>query len=735
MSSRRLRPALVAVMLAGALWLAPQWWNTLTSWRQYATDAVLLVVWIVGMVASVAFWRHCIAASASSITAPPSRRLSWTVWVLGGVTLLFSLTTVTHQGRYYFINWIGNLGSLSALLRMGAIRFIVLSGLFVPFFLAPRARKHLPRLLLLALIVGQAACAFALLHKTGGLAVYSDDHPSFMFRLSEFWGAFPWRENYVPYWNAGVVNSVLVSSGTTGYAWAAAPLWWLFEPHVVYTYALIAVQIVAVPWMTVWALRTMGLGTEGALAGGILSLAAHRLFFVWVLHFGTAGAGLSWAMMPAALAFLYAIAVRRRATPAAATGLVVSMFFLAQWPPSMVVGVPFVILVLASWRRWWPSRARWVLIGGGVIIMALLAHTLVAAALGKELLQYTLSSPEKFQGIQSVLARFYRTVGLVIVELHPLCAIFGIAGVWVMPWKRLRRWVGLTLLTLALTFSIGPEVAPRLQLERMVVVCGILAIVPTACWLRRIWNARGPSAALIQAMVLALLLCSLETSSRIYANQGFAPYRVIKPSVGQLAAWIQTHVPVDGRVLFAGTAVHAYGGGHVAYLPILADREMMACDYYGFPEGMVEMDYPPVASRTRPGGMHGFMQLHGVTHVVTCRQNYIDAFRSDPTQFHEVEWIPSEYGGGFAIFEVVDSGGRFFKPERNGRVKADFNRWDVTFDDPPPEETVIRYNWNDRLKADAPAELFPYDTGLGAIFIGIRPNGARHVHIRYRNRF
>lgn len=723
---------LAAALVAGGLWLLPRWWNTLQS-HQYKLDALWLTAWAAGMAGAVLVARRRRAVSGACVDATPKRGLSPEAWILGSVVVFFTLTTVIHLGRYYFIAWPCGPSSPRTMLRSGVLRFVLLSWALLPVFLVARARRGLGVLLLLLLVGGQALCAVALLWTTEGLAVYSDDHPSFMFRIAEFWGSFPWRENYVPHWNAGIVNSVLVSSGTTGYAWAAAPLWWLFEPHVVYTVALIAVQIVAVPWVTVWALRTLGLGREGAVAGGILSLCAGRLCFVWMLHFGTAGAALSWAMLPAAFAFLFAVAVRRQRTLATFVGLVLSMFFLAQWPPSMVAGIPFLALVVSSRRRWMDCRARWVLGGGGLLVVALLTHTLVVAALGKDLLAYTLTPSGESASAVAVLRKLHDIVAPGVVELHPLVAVFGVAGVWFLPWKRLRRWTVVTLVALAVVFSAGPVLAPRMQLERMAIAAGALAIIPAACWLRRVWSARAPSAAILQSLTLALLALGVVNTARIYGGQGFAPFTALQPSVQQLADWVRSHVPEDGRLLFAGRAVHAYGRGHIAYLPILAGREMMACDYYGFPVGMVEMDYPPRAARDRPGGLHGFMRLHGVSHVVTYHKNYIDYFRSEPNQFREATSIASEAGGVFVVFEVLGGGGKFLEGE--GSVKADFNRWTVTFPEVPPTQAVIAYNWHDRLRADAPAVVFPHDTGLGATFIGIRPNGARQVIIRYNNRF
>ena len=69
--------------------------------------------------------------------------------------------------------------------------------------------------------------------------------------------------------------------------------------------------------------------------------------------------------------------------------------------------------------------------------------------------------------------------------------------------------------------------------------------------------------------------------------------RTLPPEMTEFVEWIRADVPEDGRLGFAGRAVHFYGGGNIAYLPVLAGREMMADDYYGFPRGTIEYNYPP----------------------------------------------------------------------------------------------------------------------------------------------
>ena len=722
------------LLVAIGLWLLPRWWSPLKSY-QLKLDLLLLTVWLGGMFASVRFWwQSPDSATSSAGSGRTSRRQVAALCLLGLVLILFVLTTVIHLPRYYFIGWPGGLSPLSLLPRSGIFHFMLLSWLAVPLFARPALRRHLDRWLLAIFMLSQLLCAAALLRRTGGATLYSDDHPSFLFRLAEFWGSFPWLENYVPHWNAGVVNSVLVSSGTTGFAWAAAPLWWLADPHVVYTWALLLVQIVAIPWLTFWALRTAGLSRSGALAGGLLSLAAGRLFFVWMLHFGTVGAGLSWAVLPAAFTFLYAVAILGRTGRGATLGLILSMFFMAQWPPTMLIGLPMILLALIGWRRWLPrAKSRLVLLGSGLLVALLLGHNLVVAALGKDLLTFTTTPAGVPLTFKTLLRQFVNVLSPCLVELHPLVAVFGIGGALLLPWKRLRRWTVVTLAFMALLFSAGPLLAPRMQLERSAIAAGALAVVPAAVWLRRIWQCRTRRAVPLQAAAIALLVLGGVNTARIYYSRGYAPYVALQPSIREFADWIRNNVPEDGRLLFAGDTVHFYGRGHIAYLPILTGREMMSCDYYGFPPGMVEMDYPPKASRSAPGGMHGFMQLHGATHVVAFRPHYLEYLRSEPDLFHAVANFTSETGDTFHVFEVLQAGSRFL--EGQGQIRAGFNRWQVALTEPLPEQVVIAYNWHERLTVEAPAEIFPYDTGRGATFIGIKPHGAQNVKIRYRNRF
>jgi hypothetical protein len=417
--------------------------------------------------------------------------------------------------------------------------------------------------------------------------------------------------------------------------------------------------------------------------------------------------------------------------------MVVSIFFMGQWPPMLMLAVPFGLLVLGHARRWWRSPARWPFIVSGAIAVAVLLPTVVDALLGRDLLGHVLETPSGgVPGLFALRREFLTELVSICADMNPLMLFAGLAGMWVMPWRRLRMWVAAAFLFLLALSTFGPVCLPNMQLARMGVAASCLMALPAACVLRKVLASRARLAPVLQATVLALLLCSLQNIARHYGGRTPDPYVGTRQIVHDLAAWTTANVPEDGRLLFAGAAVHAYGRGHLAYLPKLTGREMMACDYYGFPRGMVEMDYPPRAFRAQPDGCLAFARLHGVTHVISFRNSHIAYYRSKPEHFREVAHLVDQdeaQNRDYIVFEVKDSGGRFAKGR--GKVVSDFNRISVDFGATPPEEAVIRYNWSDRLAVEPPAGLYPHDAGGGVVFVGIRPNGASRVDVRYESRF
>lgn len=659
---------------------------------------------------------------------------------------LATLAGYVQHGEYHFIHWAFRSGA-SSFRHSWLFRFAALVPLSaIPFFLRRPARKWLTPLLAALLVAAEVAAAGALFAYTRGATIYSDDHPSFLFRIAEFWGAFPWLENYVPHWNAGVVNSVLTSSGVPGYALFTAPLQFLFgKPHLYHAAGMALFHVFFAPWLAVWGFRACRNDWKTALTGGLLVLFSNRLFFSWALHFGTVGAAVSWAVAPSALLFAYAVAEMGRTDFRTAAGLAISGAFLCAWPQMWLFAAALALAVATSFRRWlepggWRRLA--VLLAVGAVVALLLAHPLLAVVKAKDLIGYTTEKPAGAAGTALAAASWdiFRKVfakGL-MMQSHPLVAVFGLAGLLTLRQGALRRWLLVMALASAALFSAGNVRYPNMQLYRMAIPLALLLAVPAAVRVGEVLDAGTGRAAPLRGAILLLLLLGAANTARIFGGQGFAPFEPLDPAISEMAVWIADNVPDQSRVAFAGPAVHAYGHGHIAYLPILAGREMMSCDYYGFPPGTYEPDFPPRAARRQKGGIPAYLREYGVSHVVTCRRNYIDYFEAHPGEFEPVAQFPYHHATGDAdirVFAVKGSRPGLLRGAA-GRVDATFNRICVTFDGEPPERAVIAYHWDGRLRADAPAQIAPAPVATPGEtpFIEVRPNGVSKVRIRYGNR-
>lgn len=299
----------------------------------------------------------------------------------------------------------------------------------------------------------------------------------------------------------------------------------------------------------------------------------------------------------------------------------------------------------------------------------------------------------------------------------------------------LMPWLAVVGLLSALALSAGHTLRPNVQLYRMAVPLALALAVPAAIRAGEALGDANPRSAPLQgAVALLLVFCAVNTVG-IYGGEGYAPVEGIAPAVRELAAWISENVPEDGRVAFLGPTGHAYGHAHVAYLPILAGREMMACDYYEFPPSTYEHDFPPRVVRRGPGGIRGYLARHGVSHAVTTRSNYVSFMESRPEEFEQVARFSYSHWTGdsdIRVFEV--KGGREgMLRGADGSVKATFNRIDVEFRGEPPERAVVAYIWNPRMRASPPAEIAPAPPAAPGEdpFIEIRPHGAEKARIDY----
>jgi hypothetical protein len=647
---------------------------------------------------------------------------------------LYLFSGAARNPWLFFINWTGQGATAGPAIDCALDAAILATALWwAALCLWPRLAGT--RALLAVLLLAQAVAAAKFFHSTGGAALYRDDHPSFIFRLWQFGEVFPRIVTYNPFWNGGVTDAVLTSTGVTGIGLLWWPFWRWLPTLRLYTPLFAATFIVFVPAMAALSVRVAGFSRCAALCAALFGLGVSSEFFLWQLHFGTVGAALAQTFILPLSAGLYRALVLGRRDTRTAAWIVCSAFMLVQWPPGWLIGAAVAAGALA-FPRCVSLRAVGFLAACLLALAALMAREVLAIALKNGdviafVLKTSASGHTPDAATTAAATGAFRsglaTLATQLARVHPLLLFGGVAGLPLLRDRRLARWLLPSLVAMALIAGWAPEFFPRFQLGRLSVPLAFLMILPAAAWVGALLDRTERVPARSRgwcAVILALLSLGAWHVGRAYGNGGPARFVTAGEPLRQLTDLIRRDCPAAARVLFAGRTVHAYGGGHVAPLPLMAGREMMACDYYHFPLETVEYNYPPREFRKTPGGLRQFFDLYNVGMVVTCLPNWIDCLQAETGLVARAGVIASPGGWPCHAFRVLAPPGPFVRG--TGQINATFNRIRVTLDD-PRNTAVIRYNWEDRLRADGPAETFPFEAAPGVRLIGIRPNGRREV--------
>ncbi len=686
-----------------------------------------LLVWLLAAGNWGPVWKAGIAAVplflvlllAWKLDPPATLRRQWlrpalpVAW-FAGFMVLFLMTAATKDIWCF----LGGSTPFSLSPRSGLVRLAALATVFVLLFrFVPRA---FPWVLAAALLATAGGAFYQLLKHTGGLPVYQFDHPAFMHRLWGLSQALPSLAYYDPSWNAGRVSPYSIASGLPPVAWLLAPLWRSGLGVEWYTASLGAILLV--PAICAWAAWLSGMRRSGPIAAALLGLGASHFQFLWAIHFGTMGAAFCMPFLVVVAAALYAVLWRNDTRPAVVLSLVVASAIYLSWPASFIMGVTVVPALAISQSRLRGRRLAWILAAG--VGIALLLLPLVLATLRH-------ADPTGFAAMETQpvelgrdLARGWNKLWNSMRSVHPLVIFLGGAGMFFLPDRGARRFFPALCIVLVLLTGWGQFWKPQFQLNRAVIPLSFVLILPCAMWVERAARKRG--LLFTRAIVAAVLCLGGCAVTRSYANRGPAPYRGMGPETRDLATWLKIHTEPGSRVLFAGATVHGYGYAQASLLPVLSEREMIACDYYNFSPRRVEYEMPPKAFRGSPARIRAYLDLHGVGHVITYHPHWVRFFDRNTNDYARVRVFgptTNKY-----IFRVLNPAPHL--ASGRGRVTAGVNRIEVVPEN-PRDEIVLRYRWADGMKVDAPAEIFPADMGDGIRFIGLRPGGAAACSIRY----
>ncbi len=659
-------------------------------------------------------------------TAEPSAT-PWPLIILFlfGVLYLFS-STAEHKW-FCFLNWLPTGRPFLFNLNCGAGRFVLLILLCWPLALIPLKRSG--GFLALLLVATQFVALAALIGLLDGRMLYNDDHPSFMYRLWVISKSFPRMLSYSPAWNGGYVEYAPLTTGANAPGILLWPFWKWLPVAQFYPWGVGITYLVFVPVLAVLSIRIMRFGWVPAVIAGILSLSVSRYFYLWLFNYGTIGADFTCVFILPVAACLYRILIA--GAPSVWTGvvLVLSVVFLLFWPVGLLMVLPIALAILVNARSW-TLRKIGFLAASGFALFLLFLYPLIVILRTTDVAQNQWVEPAAAAVVDPWrvrLASGWDDLRWFTREVHPLILFLGIGGAFAGLDRRFRNWFVPIIVGFAVLAGWGKYIVPDLPLFRFSIPLFFVALLPAAVFTARILETADARLSVVRAAALALLAMTGWNTIQIYANRGPGGYAAAPAAVLEMADWIRTNTQPADRILLPGGTSHYYGGGHVAFLPVLFQREMLASEYRHDKQVDIRFGSPPDMPPKKLAALERYLELFAPHYALTLDPDWKAFFDANPSRFHKLR----EFDLGdppVGVYRVLKPASLF---ERGGGIiKADVNVLDVKLDD-PKAEAVIKYNWIEGLASDD-AEIYPVDMGDGVRFIGIRPRGTRGVKIIFR---
>lgn len=632
------------------------------------------------------------------------------------------------------------------------------------------------------LLFCQAAAAVSFLQCAQGRLIFSDDHPSFLYRFQELVRHFPNIPYYNTEWNGGFSASEFFATGALGAFFLFLPLLGFagdfssFAGSEIYTLLIPYLFVCLIPWSVYLAARLIGLPRQTASIAGIFALGPSLGYFEWILKFGTIGFALSAGMLP----LIVALSVRLAFGPvlprwSEVFAFIIAAYLFLAWPLAVILLAPMGVLWVWSLIRrrpedgYLPSGRRWARIAvfagltallqlptalvliRDVKVTAIAATNSMPGSINNQPSEQVLAAAERGEAQDSSGAKAAAVLKHLqenLVKANPLILLFMLPGFLILGRGMPRRAIFGSVIGALLLHLIGPYYKPQFELRRMIYPALFMAALPAAAAIAAMFDilfkamfepgdlrkpARLSIAGISSAGAVALsglFLISPVTAASVYLNRSIEHFQFAPPLVGELSSAIAAHGG-NGRTLFLGFMLHDLGssgglmqdGGHIAPLANFSGKPLYAFYYTHYI--WTTADPIPLDYRQRGrAGIEEFLDLVNVTAVVTHQKEWADFCRADS------RYVEVFKGDRFRLF-VRNSGNGSYFLSGAGQIEPAEEGFAVKLDS---AEAVLKYRYFPKLRSFPsdgveiyPVRAFEEDSRLGTKvavdFVGIRLTG------------
>ncbi len=485
-----------------------------------------------------------------------------------------------------------------------------------------------------------------------GELIFSDDHPSFFYRLQLLTDRFPFIPFYNPQWNGGYSAREFFATGALNIFFFLFPFLKLGSLNRPENYSLLIgiIPLVILPLSVFASCTVLRLGSVARAVAVVLSLAISLDFFEWFLRYGTLGFLTSLGLIPLVYAFSYRLLLgEEQLGRRGLIALLIVSTLCFFWTLSVAAFVPLGVYSLAfalRTRSW--SRLKMALFFvalfltlNGAWLMTFVRESKVSRFVSSS----HLPGAEKKQKSSFVADAKKSSKKLVelLTKMNPALLFLGVPGLFLLRERRLRIAIALTLFWLLTLAAVGDVLKPQLELRRMSLVAAVILLLPSSVCLEALLSRPKDSfRAISRVMALAVAAGSLGilvlvplNASAVYANRSDVLFHFAPRQVSLLADALKRYNS-GGRALFLGFILHELGetgpghqdGGHIAPLALWSERELIASHYFHARWSSID----PIPDSFRARGREGieeFLDLMNVTEVITFRKEWFAYCQGD----------------------------------------------------------------------------------------------------------
>lgn len=565
-------------------------------------------------------------------------------------------------------------------------------------------------------------------HASGRL-LFSDDNATFLYRLWQLKESFPRIPFYFPLWNGGIDARDFFATGSLNIYLLFAPLIHLFSPLEIYNLIVGLVLFLILP-LSIWiATRTLEGDRASACAAALLAITNSIVWYRWALKYGTLGFTISAALAPLAVALLIRAVRDHRNFTVPQCLLSIAVFTLMlMWSASALVFIPLLFFAalavrqLLNEKRFILSLAAllalnvpwmvmfWSVSNVGNFLTGAKASSHSAAPLIEESdsVQNQLEEEIDLQRPQTDSATFSSQAGaaetrvrklhdqagiaatLKILREHatganPLLILLAIPG-FLLVRSGYRRPLMITCgWLLILGAGIAP-LKPQLELDRMVVICGLIATIPSGLALARLFADLGQSTYFrdraVAALLGGILFAAFIALFGVLNNRSVEQYALATPEVQGLADAIEKYSG-PGRTLFSGFVLHELCGGHLAPLAMMTKKPLVASTFVHNLWWYKQIVPKQFLARGEEG-IEEFFDLYNATSVIAYERKWLRYLRNS-SRYKEV-WS----GETFTMFTRQVSNASYFLVGNGKVIEQSANGVEFTLAQP---DAVMKFSY------------------------------------------